>query len=385
MTAPVPALIVASAGGNGSLGDCAMIHVAAERLGSRYGAPPAVLFWTGEELTETGVPAVATSPLQEHRCSPGGFWARTVPEHQEYLRSFAGLREVCVIGADCVDGIYDATMPADLTRLLNAAVSLGIEARLINFSVSAPLPPAAMALAHLSDRVKCRVRDARSQARMEAILGREVPLTADIAFLLEPEARAASTLAAIEWASAQRRAGAQVIGVNVSWLLRRDHPGLAARYADALARLAADRPCAVLLVPHDVRKEPGWSDVSACREVHDLLPEPLRARSMIWDLRFRGQEAKALIGAVDAVLTARMHLAIAALGRGVPPLCIDSAGKVHGLYDLFRLSDLVVPPDASAATMAAALGRCLDARTSLEQRIRARLPEARRLAESTFA
>ena len=41
---------------------------------------------------------------------------------------------------------------------------------------------------------------------------------------------------------------------------------------------------------------------------------------------------------VDLVLTGRMHLAIAALGMGTPPLCVAYMDKFEGLFHLFDIA-----------------------------------------------
>ena len=59
----------------------------------------------------------------------------------------------------------------------------------------------------------------------------------------------------------------------------------------------------------------------------EMLRPPLNA----WEL-------KHLAGMVDLVLTGRMHLAIAALGMGTPPLCVAYMDKFEGLFHLFNIA-----------------------------------------------
>lgn len=60
---------------------------------------------------------------------------------------------------------------------------------------------------------------------------------------------------------------------------------------------------------------------------------------------------------LDAVVTGRMHLAIACLGQSVPAACISYQDKVEGLYQLLGLEGLAIDaqfvhsPDASTGLM----------------------------------
>src|SRR5574344_391976 len=58
-------------------------------------------------------------------------------------------------------------------------------------------------------------------------------------------------------------------------------------------------------------------------------------------------ELKALCGHLDCLFTSRMHLAIAALGRGKPVAAFAYQGKFTGLFRHFDLpEDLILPSTA---------------------------------------
>lgn len=106
-----------------------------------------------------------------------------------------------------------------------------------------------------------------------------------------------------------------------------------------------------------------------------MLRPPLNA----WEL-------KHLAGMVDLVLTGRMHLAIAALGMGTPPLCVAYMNKFEGLFQLFDIDGLVVEPalvsecDEILAKMAEVVGGLEE----LEGKIKSKLPEIMDLSAKNF-
>jgi polysaccharide pyruvyl transferase WcaK-like protein len=107
----------------------------------------------------------------------------------------------------------------------------------------------------------------------------------------------------------------------------------------------------------------------------EMLRPPLNA----WEL-------KHLAGMVDLVLTGRMHLAIAALGMGTPPLCVAYMNKFEGLFQLFDIDGLEVEPalvsecDEILAKMAEVVGGLEE----LEGKIKSKLPEIMDLSAKNF-
>jgi len=116
------------------------------------------------------------------------------------------------------------------------------------------------------------------------------------------------------------------------------------------------------------------------------LPEDLAAHTRILTETASAAELKALAGAVDLVVSGRMHLAIGALGMGVPAGGVVYQGKFEGLYQHFDLSGLCLAPDAlaSGGRLAPFLAELSDRRADLGHAIAARLAEVQALALHNF-
>ena len=178
------------------------------------------------------------------------------------------------------------------------------------------------------------LRDPVSLERFDRAAGRPLgALSADIAFMIEPEPLAADeTLGA--FVAGERDAGRPVVGVNIHPMLSssRDETEIAALVDSAVRTcnwLHAERGASIALIPHDYRLAPnGDGDMlervrSGCDpDVRVALPAaPLSAAQI-----------KGLVAALDLVVSGRMHLAIAAFGAGTPVLGITYQGKFDGLF-----------------------------------------------------
>jgi polysaccharide pyruvyl transferase WcaK-like protein len=108
-----------------------------------------------------------------------------------------------------------------------------------------------------------------------------------------------------------------------------------------------------------------------------LLPDTLSAAETKW-----------LTGRCSHVLTSRMHVAIAALGMGVPVSCFASRGKFHGLVEHFGLdAESVCLGDAATQpreVLEPWLERRLEAGREEAGSIASRLEAVRSLARQNF-
>ena len=157
-------------------------------------------------------------------------------------------------------------------------------------------------------------------------------------------------------------------------------------YHDLMAAwLAADPNRSILMLPHDGRPWP-TGDVEVCEAAHDALAERFPGRVAMLRPPLMSWELKHLAGMVDVVMTGRMHLAIAALGMGTPPLCIAYLNKFEGLFQLFEIDGLVVSPDSVARpeAMLAKLEDLVTRRAELEAAIQAKLPDVLALSLKNF-
>jgi polysaccharide pyruvyl transferase WcaK-like protein len=113
----------------------------------------------------------------------------------------------------------------------------------------------------------------------------------------------------------------------------------------ALVRSAKDQ--AFVLIPHDFR--PVFGDLPTLEAViAAMAPE---ARERVWVIKDIKDpaELKGFVGGLDGVLTGRMHLAIAAMGQGIPVAGVTYQGKFEGLLRHFEIGEglTIAPPDAA--------------------------------------
>ncbi|HMN96300.1 MAG TPA: polysaccharide pyruvyl transferase family protein [Phycisphaerales bacterium] len=367
------ALIVPTTG-PGSLGEEAMIVALAGEL-ARRGAGPISLM----TRPDPGLRWPPTAGIDRLRTvsEPGGrAWRAYVDMLAEYERVF-------VIGADCLDGTYSVRTSLILIDTADLAARCGRETTIVGSSYKPdPDPQTVRALGQLSRRVRLCARDELSFERMR-VTGAAPRLVADVAFLLEPDERASEVAAALRWGSAVRGAGGRVLGVNVNHQVLKsgDRQGLAAMmdgYSQAIERLLVDDSgLHVLFLPHDYRTE--ISDLALARTLRDRLAAKWGDRLRLDETPRSAAETKALAGAVDVVLTGRMHLAIAAMGLGIPPACVTYQGKFEGLFRHFGITSATLDPgEARDPERLAQLCRdCLDERAERAAAIAAALPAVR--------
>ncbi len=284
------------------------------------------------------------------------------------LRQIVTAGAIIFNGADVIDGVYGG----DCRRLeiLDLAARSGVPASALGFSFSTT--PGAKAVARLRNLppMPMHSRDAISAERFRAATGRPSTVVADLAFLLRPEVTTAAAHQAIAWTREQKAMKRQVMLLNLSGHTLAKAPGDTLPQLVAVAMrewLATDPHRSILLMPHDFRPAP-TGDVSPLNAVRNALAADFADRIAQVEAPFEAWDAKSIAAEADFVLTGRMHLAIASLGSGVPPLCISYQGKFEGLMQHFDLADMLCDPDIM--TDPARLLRRVDAFT-------ARLPELR--------
>ncbi|MEP9404000.1 polysaccharide pyruvyl transferase family protein [Sphingomonas silueang] len=292
------------------------------------------------------------------------------------------------MGADIIDGVYKAIEPAKQLVALDLAQRLGTPARMLGASFSTKADKRLKPFFDsLDPGVRLGFRDAVSLDRAKAFTTATTELVADCAFLLPPAERIDPAVEA--WIAEQRAAGRTVMGFNA-------HPMLLPRYdrdleelliAPALAAITAasqQRDVAWLLVPHDRRPVAG--DASVLQPLHDRLAPVLGERVRLLDGFRSAAELKATAGHLDGVVTGRMHLAIASLGRGVPVLCITYQDKFEGLMQHFTLGDeaLMSVPELGQADAADRLVRFIDDLPRARAQVGERRPAVLAMAERNF-
>tara|TARA_R110002124_G_scaffold159623_1_gene326864 strand:+ start:574 stop:1845 length:1272 start_codon:yes stop_codon:yes gene_type:complete len=263
------------------------------------------------------------------------------------------------LGADIMDGYYSVTSTARILIAADLAVRNGIPATILGCSFNdKPAPALAAVYGRLDKRVDLNMRDEISFDRVRAFAPVTPRLVADSAFTLAP---GHADPEAVAWVEAQRAAQRSVVGVNVHPMLIKgateaDVEKIVAASVTALRDVSGRQPVSWLMLPHDYRGSDG--DATCLRPIFDRLKAAGLTNLHYLDGEHRAADLKAVAGHLDGVITGRMHLAIAALGKGVPVLSLTYQDKFEGLYRHFGLPrSLLLPPaifdtpDALASNM----------------------------------
>ncbi|MBO0126423.1 polysaccharide pyruvyl transferase family protein [Agrobacterium sp. OT33] len=295
---------------------------------------------------------------------------------------------VVVIGADVMDGYYHPLVSAKLLASADLAAAAGIKNVILGFSFNeAPHPSLSMFYSALHSGVSINVRDPVSLGRLKSFAKTNAALVADSAFSLAASEADADTSS---WIARRRAEGYRVMGFNLHPMLfknadRSQIETIIQRGAEALRFVADARPVCWLLIPHDYRD--GFGDQSCLRAIAELLPPSLDDRVRYLEGEWPAPVLKGVAGQLDGIVSGRMHLAIAGLGKGVPVICIAYQGKFEGLYQHFALSssDLLSPSafytDEGIRT---ALMEFVDNADELRAQVQRKLPEVLGLSKSNF-
>lgn len=242
--------------------------------------------------------------------------------------------EVFVLGADCMDGYYSPYTSMILLSVADVASRLGVATRLTGFSWNEhPHPRMVSAFRKVTESLDVLVRDPGSLERFKTVSPRG-HLVADVAFCLEPQfSDRVKTI--LDQMAQDRQAGRFVLGVNLNPMLKVDCAEVA-KVLNGLPNVV------VYLMPHDYRE---GGDLAELAKLDPLLTVPHRLLTEVYS----AAELKALTSGLDALLTSRMHLGIAALGMGKPVAGFAYQGKFAGLFTLFGFPQdwLISPSDVS--------------------------------------
>lgn len=365
------AVIIPPCWDSGSLGDHSMISVTITEL-RRAG------YLQIDVLSETSWPL----EVAPDRYIPlSGSLRRTALT----LLQLATYEHVLLIGADVLDATYNEDI-LDRIAVLRVLSDLGAAATVVGSSFGAePRLSAVSALRALPEHVVLCARDPVSQKRMELSLSRPIRAVADLAFLQKPDAGHPHARAALAWIATHREQGRRIVGINVNASHEQRHPGIIAAITAIATILVADN-IALVLVPHDYRSY--CSDVPPLERLRSSLNDH---EHMLYLLPAERVECtKAVLGALDFLVTGRMHAAILAMESGTPALSFDYAGKFEGLYQLLGLTQegLLIDPAAVIANPALVVEKTTCSAADLS-RLRARLLIAHEsiiaLARANFA
>lgn len=309
-----------------------------------------------------------------------------------FCRMASRYERFIVLGTDVMDGYYGGRDSQQRIAVTEMAARAGVPTRIISFSFnSRPNPECVQLLKQLPASVRMFGRDPLSRQRLADFLQRPVELVADVAFMLEPSPETDKVQSVYRWVEGERHAGRAVIGVNANHILLEQVQGLTperlvSAYAAALHEITQRYlTVSFLFVPHDIRGR--VSDVMLAEAIYAAVPAEVRAHCMIIPTPCKPAEIKAMVAGLDFVLSGKMHLAIAALGQGVPVACIAYQDKFEGLFQHFELDGLTIQPQdvVEPGKLAEFFIEKYEQREPLASQVRRRLPAVRELSRQSLA
>lgn len=301
-------------------------------------------------------------------------------------------RRLLICGTDVLDGHYSETDSVSRIRIAKIASSLGIQTRLIGFSFSEDASPLTRKeMRELGRDVEVFARDPISFFTLQSVVGVNVRLVADPAFLMQPITTTPATREILEWLHEKRKDGGIVLGLNINHLLLNTEPdidldSLIENFTSVLEQLLKrDANLRVCLLPHDNRGDPSDFDIAE-RLLSSLDPMLLDGIQTL-PRNTNAAEVKGIVSQLDCVFTGKMHLAIAALGSGVPVGAIVYKDKKFlGLFTHFDLTDWLLPSASwkQVNQLIEFITRLLDSRAELAERIATQMPYIQELSRSNF-
>jgi polysaccharide pyruvyl transferase WcaK-like protein len=369
----------------GSLGDEAMLIAIVSRLESQDVRDIGLISYSKRDnwsfLGNVSTPLILARQ----------FANRSWRELFRFVRVAGMFNAFYVIGADVLDGAYSEQHSLIRLTLASLAHATGAETSIIGFSVnSQPTPGVLRAFSRLSPEVHLYTRDPLSNYRLSEHLHRPVGLSADVAFLLEPEHKTVIVKSVEEWVSKEKSAGRVIVGFNASreWLTFTPElsvTDIVQICRDTLVGVTHEHDkVSFVLVSHDIRGP--ISDYTLAQQIQTALPEDLQPHCNVFP-PCGAREIKAICANLDVALSGRMHFAIACLGQGVPVASISYQGKFEGLYQHFGLEEMTISPERAllSGEMLSVFLPVFRDRRPLRRIVEARLPDINELAGKNVA
>lgn len=303
-----------------------------------------------------------------------------------------------VLGADVLDGGH-GDGHEKLLLMGDIAARAGLQSTVLGCSINEnPTRIMRSAWLRVSPLLHICARDPLSLQRLTKLCRHKPKLVADVAFLMVPRKKSEVIESFYQWKKQQSTALRFVLGINMSgYLMKMLMKKEPARFVNEMAYLELMASVieslhhlipnlSLVLVPHDRRS------VASDVVLNDLLKDRLLGEfgNHLFHLpsNVLADEVKCIIASSSLVITGRMHLAIAALGQGVPCIGLDYQGKFEGLFSYFGIEDLCITIEflahASLDEIVAKVYSSLQESEQLKNRITLQLPRVRNLALKNF-
>jgi colanic acid/amylovoran biosynthesis protein WcaK/AmsJ len=247
---------------------------------------------------------------------------------RQYVSVSSGLY---LIGADIMDGKYNLHASIRRSELASLVARSGGSSRVVGFSFNVGVSPIVIKSLQYAEKqgVKLLFRDSLSYERGRAC-GLEGGLTSDVVF-------SDSTINEFEVGGDLLKfclKDKPFVVVNVSGLLFEKARDISI-YKDLIILLKS-RGARVCLLPHVF--SPYSNDLDACNYVSTLLDN----EDILIANKLHPGQVRWLVGRAFATISSRMHLAVFSLSMGTPVVCVESQGKVRGLFQYFDFQELCV-------------------------------------------
>lgn len=325
----------------GSRGDEAMITAVIQRY--RRSSPMIPIHIV---CSDEGIGYIRYLPIE--RISPIPSWNGSYSTERVYRSIIAAKpSDVVILGADCMDGFYSPLLSLELLSIYDLCCKTpNLRAHLLGFSFNdKPSLMMVRAFKSLSPDTKILIRDGVSLTRYQNRVNRQAELVADAAFMLQPQFDFPLYEKVKLWADLQRADGKRIIGLNFHPMLR-SYSGeedikidaqLLAQNVEKILSMHSD--VSFVLIPHDDRSR--RTDNLMLSTVYNYLKGLNQGSYRVYYSPEvpRAAQLKAMCGLLDGLISSRMHLAIAALGMGVPVMAATYQGKFEGLFEHFGLDD----------------------------------------------
>ncbi len=343
------------------------------RFVSFYRIPPSIRWW---DRATRGAPQVAD-------------WWWPLPDvPPELAAEIADADAMIVTGGDVLSLDYSLGSLLRWVAQAEAGLRRGVPVVLWASSVgpfsAMPAIERRMA-AHLARYASLTTRESHSQAYLRSLGLEGSELTADPAFLMEPEPVPLDALMPQPGPNG-------ILGFNVSPVVARTRArsgALEALEDDVVAFWRAaihDHGLAVALVPHvdPPGGEGEQSDTAYMRRLVQRATD-LGARLKLLPHDLNAAQLKSALAACRYFVGARTHATIGAMSSGVPTLSIAYSVKAKGINeDLFgHLDYLIETPAVSLRTLREGLQRLAGGEAEIRATLRERIPQWRKRAGRT--